>query len=262
MKKVLLLVLLTMTFLAACNTDKNNANETELKPLDVEINISPEKVNPDEEVKIDALVTYGDEKVEDADEVKFQIWEKGKEHEDEFINGDHIGDGTYSITKSFDHDGVFYVVAHVTARSMHNMPKEEMIVGDPEKVEDIEENVDNIDAEEHEHEHGSEDTGHDHHQTSITVDLKEQENISVNEETTLSVIIKQEDSLVSDATIRFEIWKDGEEQHIYIDAEETEPGNYAAQKYIFPEHGTYIVNVHVEKGDIHDHFEKTIVVSE
>ena len=254
MKKISVLFILSLILLAGCNADNNAENEIELKPLDVEIRVT-ENVNADEEVKIDALVSYGEENVEDADEVKFQIWEKGNEEEDEFIEGEHIGDGIYSVSKVFDHDGVFIVVAHVTARSMHNMPKTEIKVGDATEID--EDNHDDIASEEHDH--GS-DQAHDDHQNSVTVELID-ETITSNEAATLSVLIKQDDSALTDATVRFEIWKDGDHHHQYIDAQETESGQYE-QEHTFPEHGTYYVNVHVEKDDIHDHIEKKVSVSE
>ena len=33
---------------------------------------------------------------------------------------------------TFDHDGVYYMYAHTTARGMHVMPKQQFIVGNPD----------------------------------------------------------------------------------------------------------------------------------
>lgn len=42
--------------------------------------------------------------------------------------GKHQGEGVFSITKTFQEVGDYTVIAHVTARDMHNMPKKEFIV--------------------------------------------------------------------------------------------------------------------------------------
>ena len=268
MKKSLSLVILCLSLLVGCSTDSDVEKETELKPLNVEISVSPEKLNPSEEVKIDAKVTYGDEEVEDADEVKFQLWEKGNEEEDEFINGDHKGKGIYSITKEFDHDGVFIVVAHVTARNMHNMPKQEIVVGDVTQVEDNNEEAEaNSETDEHnDHSHeghgaGDKQDDHDHHHSEIVIDLLTDEAIKANQATTLATTIKNGESELTEANVRFEIWKDGEENHVYIDAEESKSGHYE-QVYKFLESGAYFVKVHVLKDEIHDHIEETLTIIE
>lgn len=131
MRQFILFLSLALIFiLTGCGSDnKVEGNQQELKVLEVQLELPTDKVNPDEEVSIKAIVTYGDEKVENADEVKFQIWEPGKEDEEENIIADHQGDGVYSIKKSFDHDGVYYIIAHVTAKDMHTMPRKELIVG-------------------------------------------------------------------------------------------------------------------------------------
>ena len=84
-----------------------------------------------EEVVNEALVTQGDEEVKDANEVKFEIWKSGQEEHKKII-GKHQGNGIYSITKTFQEEGDYSIIAHVTARDMHNMPKKDIIVGPSE----------------------------------------------------------------------------------------------------------------------------------
>jgi hypothetical protein len=130
-----LLIILTLiaiaVIFAACSNKQNENHPGDEVPemVEVQINIGSENPQAGSETVIEAVVTQGDEKVEDADEVLFEVWKDGQEEHEE-IEGHHEGDGVYSISKSFDKPGNYYVIAHVTARDMHTMPKKEFVVGD------------------------------------------------------------------------------------------------------------------------------------
>ncbi len=134
MKKpiILLMLLLFTIFTAACS--KESIDE-EPQFLDVELTINPEKAELNEPVIFEAKVTYGTEKVTDADEVKFEIWRAHAE-EHEKIVVEHDENGIYRLEKSFSEEGTYYVYSHVTARNMHNMPKKEFVIGKPSEPED------------------------------------------------------------------------------------------------------------------------------
>lgn len=57
--------------------------------------------------------------------------------------------GIYSITKSFEHDGIYHVQTRVTVRDSHVMPTTKVVVG---KVS--EEEMSEINKEESQQEHG------------------------------------------------------------------------------------------------------------
>jgi len=78
-------------------------------------------------VQINEKVTQGDEKVEDAKKVEFELWKSDQESHEKVL-GKHQGNGVYSISQTFQEDGEYTVIAHVTARDMHNMPKKEFSV--------------------------------------------------------------------------------------------------------------------------------------
>jgi hypothetical protein len=124
MKKWLFLFGMLIVILAGCTSQKET--EEELPFLDVKM-VTEEKLPLNKEVEIACLVTYGDEKVTDADEVKFEIWKNGTE-DHEMLEGKHTGGGKYVIHKTFMEAGTYSIVAHVTARNMHNMPKVEVTV--------------------------------------------------------------------------------------------------------------------------------------
>lgn len=120
--------------LSAC---KDQQEESVFEPvyLDVEIGISPEKAEVNEEVVFEALVTYGEEKVDDAYEVSFEIWRANDtEHEDIVV--EHTENGIYRLEKNFEREGTYYIIAHVTAKDMHYMPKKEFIIGQPSEAEE------------------------------------------------------------------------------------------------------------------------------
>lgn len=109
--------------------------EEEPQFLDVQLTATPEKAEVNEEITFEAKVTYGSEEVKDADEVKFEIWRSHDENHEK-IMAVHNENGIYRLKKSFTEEGTYYIISHVTARSMHNMPKKEFIVGHPSEPED------------------------------------------------------------------------------------------------------------------------------
>lgn len=134
MKRVIFILLAVTAIMAGCG--KEDTQETEIpKLLEVELSLTPDKSEVNQSITFDAMVSQGDEAVADADEVKFEIW-RSKDEQHEMIAAKHNKDGSYKIEKTFDHEGTYYVYAHVTARGMHSMPKKEFIVGKPSDPED------------------------------------------------------------------------------------------------------------------------------
>lgn len=135
MKKltIVFLSLIISVMLTSCS-EKNSQEIAEPQFLDVKLTVNPEKAQPNEPITFEAAVTYGKEKVTDADEVVFEIWRANDEnHEKIEMKSDK--DGVYRLKKSFAKDGTYYIYSHVTAKSMHNMPKKEFVVGVPSPPE-------------------------------------------------------------------------------------------------------------------------------
>ncbi|MDQ0162028.1 FixH family protein [Aeribacillus alveayuensis] len=140
MKKFQFLTIVFVFLLAAgCAADsdqtseeKNDQNEASMEeqPQMLEANIIvPEAISPHEEVTMKVEVTQGDEVVDDASEVMFEIWQDDKENS-EMIKAEHEGNGVYSITKQFEQNGIYHVQTHVTARDLHVMPTKQFVVGE------------------------------------------------------------------------------------------------------------------------------------
>ncbi|NBI28960.1 FixH family protein [Chengkuizengella marina] len=111
----------------------DNTMEESLSLLEVEIKTASESVEVGSEVSFEAIVSQGNQPVEDANEVKFEIRMNGQEDESEMIYGQHQGEGVYTIQKTFNQQGIYTIISHVTARDMHNMPSLVLKVGQVDK---------------------------------------------------------------------------------------------------------------------------------
>ncbi|RRN71668.1 hypothetical protein EI200_11035 [Peribacillus simplex] len=128
MKRIMLFCM-ALILLAGCGKEEEIP-----KMLNVDLAVDPIHGKVNEPVKFQAKVTYGDEEVTDADDVSFEIWlANSKDHEK--IPVKHKENGIYELEKTFEEEGTYYVYAHVTARDMHNMPKEKFVIGKPSPPE-------------------------------------------------------------------------------------------------------------------------------
>lgn len=144
MLKKLVIATVAVFTLAACGTGNEQPNdaglneEGALKELNVDILTAEDAFEPGEEGKVEVKVTEDTDPVPDADEVLFEVWKHGEREAAEKIDGEHEGDGIYSLTYTFE-EGYYYVIPHVTARGKHTMPKQAFNVGDVEVPEEPEE---------------------------------------------------------------------------------------------------------------------------
>ncbi len=133
-KTIAALVMVTMTLVGCSDkqaTEVNSQQEGTLEEVMVEFQ-TPTELAVNEEVVLSVKVTQGDEAVDDADSVEFEVWESGMRDASEMIDGQLTEDGVYEAKYTFDHDGVYYMFAHTTARGLHVMPKQELTVGTPD----------------------------------------------------------------------------------------------------------------------------------
>ncbi|MBM7634411.1 FixH family protein [Geomicrobium sediminis] len=123
MKKIVIPTLsIILLFGCSAEEEQDELGELSSEPLEVAIFLEPE-AQVDESVEVETEVTQGGEPVDDAHEVEFEIRVADTE-EGIFIEAEHQGDGIYSISHSFEEDGIYEVQSHVTARGMHIMPVE------------------------------------------------------------------------------------------------------------------------------------------
>lgn len=248
MKKKLGLLFLAFSLatITACGKEEktNKAEEPDaLLPLEVELTVT-ETVDVNEMVKIEAVVTQGEEKIEDADEVEFEIWEDGKKEESIKLASTNEKDGVYTAEKAFEKDGVYTIQSHVTARNLHTMPMKTVTVG---------QGAEESDHATEEHEHGGTE--------GFSLHFNDLEHAMANMESDLVTHLQMEGKPLEKVNVRYEIWNEATpDKHEWVDAKETVAGEYSSS-YTFTEAGTYTVQIHVkDEQDLHEHEEHTIVI--
>ncbi|MFD2443015.1 FixH family protein [Bacillus sp. CGMCC 1.16607] len=248
MKKLIVALILLIGVIAGCSSKKEEQQaEPSLEIIEVNIQI-PETINPNEEAVIQAVVTQGKEKVDDANEVKFEI-EKVGQQEHEMLEAKNEGKGVYSINKTFTENGKYIVTSHVTARGMHSMPNKEFTVG---TVEEDHSESDAAGHEGHEASQNDQATGHGHHDSTIEILFNQDSDIAVNKEALLKTTIKHEGSPLLGAKVRYEVLLENENTPQWIETNEDGEGSYSATN-IFKKAGMYHLQIHVNKDEIHDH---------
>ncbi|WP_159563291.1 MULTISPECIES: FixH family protein [unclassified Exiguobacterium] len=235
--------LIGLFVLGACGTEKeaeSAAVPQSMEPVEAELTVEA-TAEKGEAVPLSVTVTQDGQPVDDADEIKFEVWKNGAKEESEMIKASLTKDGIYEAETTFAEEAVYTVQVHVTARSMHTMPTTNVTVGHPETAAEAEE--------ESEHHH--------HAGADITLDPKE---ATAGEEQPFMVHVMIEDEMFAGADVQLEIFQDGAEKHEWVKLEEADAGMYKGA-HTFAESGAYNVQVHVTKGhDIHEHVMETINV--
>lgn len=244
--KKLILLLLIVTVLSACSQDDNSSNgssDNVVRTIDANLQV-PEKAEKNKVQIFSVTVTQNGKPVEDASEVEFEIWKDGLKDKSEMIKATHAGEGKYIVEKNFEENGVYHIQSHVSARSMHTMPKKEITIGN------LETTTQNSDPEGQQNE-----ADHSH----IAIKLQKPELISASEKVTFRAEVKNEEQPLEEASVTLVIWQKDDTKHKWIDMSEISAGTYDTS-LTFDKGGPYYVNVHVKKDDDHDHKKYTIQV--
>ena len=244
----LLVGVFMLAMMAACGKEETiKEDDTGVPlPLDVQLTVT-EQVDVNGIIKMAAVVTQGDDKVDNADEVEFEVWEEGKKDDSVKIESKNDKDGLYTAETSFDHDGLFHVQVHVTARGLHTMPKKEVTVGNGAPHEEAVE----VEAE---HEQG--------HADGFSMHFMEPENMKSGVSTEFVVHLQVDGKPFEKAQVRYEIWDEANpDKHDWVDVEEKDAGVYTAS-YTFAQAGPHKIQIHVKDDkELHEHEEHAIEVN-
>ncbi|MFJ5715205.1 FixH family protein [Neobacillus sp. NPDC093127] len=148
MRKLLVVFITVLLLIAAVSCSKQNDALPEMINVDLSVKPGTGKVN--QPISFEAKVSQGKEMVNDAESVIFEIW-RAKDEKHEKIAIKQAKNGIYRLEKSFPQEGTYYIISHVTARDMHNMPKKEFIIGTPSEPEDpkAKDSMDNMEMDDH-----------------------------------------------------------------------------------------------------------------
>ncbi|MGF9700437.1 choice-of-anchor X domain-containing protein [Paenibacillus sp. MABNR03] len=135
-----IILLLTMV---GCSNEEQSQGTEPLEMIKVQLMV-PDEVSIKEDVALQMKLTQGDRPVYDADHVQFQVWneenepavpaaDKGMMNPEDLeaqgaITAASAGDGIYEANYTFEEAGVYVVQVHVTAGSMHAMPRTKVTV--------------------------------------------------------------------------------------------------------------------------------------
>lgn len=239
---------------SACGNDNQEA-ALPSAPVEASFAIQPTEPSPGEAITFSVQVTQDGKAVDDANEVKFEWWKEGQDKH-VTIPATLQKDGVYTAQQTIAEPGSYFVYYHVTARDFHNMQKVPFTVkgtsgaaGAPAQQPDAGT----------EHDHGNEQKSSDHHASGVDFHFMPPDSIKASESAPLTVHLMKDNQAFTQATVKYEFWQGNDGKHSFLDASETQPGQYGANAS-FPASGTYTVKVHVEKGDVHDHKEFNLSV--
>ncbi|MGM7722977.1 FixH family protein [Metabacillus sp. Hm71] len=103
-------------------------------PLESEI-IIPTSFSDNEKEIIKVILTQEGKRVNDPDFVHFEIWKQDGSVHYSMEEAKELGNGTYSISKDFDSEGLYFVKVHASQNGSMIMPQKQFIVGELSKSE-------------------------------------------------------------------------------------------------------------------------------
>ncbi|MDR7318576.1 FixH family protein [Brevibacillus nitrificans] len=228
-------------FVSACGQNQQETSLPSSDPIEADFSFQPTEPAKGEPITFSVKVTQKGEAVNDAKEVKFEWWKDGQEQH-VTIPAALQADGVYTAQQTIDEPGSYFVYYHVTARDFHNMQKVAFTVKDPSAGS----------SQAHEHGNPSASSQNDHHASGVDFHFMPEEPTKAGQPASFMVHLMKDNQAIAKAKVKYEIWQGNDEKHMYVEAEETAPGQYSATATL-PSAGSYTVNVHVEKGEVHDH---------
>ncbi|OPA74667.1 hypothetical protein BVG16_23195 [Paenibacillus selenitireducens] len=128
--------LLSIALLVGCSSETMDhdmmnmdmSSDASLTPIKVEI-LLPDPMHTKQKQVLQAKVTQGDQVVDDAKEVLFEVWRSDQQEHDK-IKGVLAADGIYEAEMEFGSAGEYQVIAHVSARDLHTMPSAKFTISE------------------------------------------------------------------------------------------------------------------------------------
>lgn len=158
MKRIVSFLFIFAWILSGCTSNSHHTDATQPKQQpsvqtgDIQVQILvPKQISANTSTSLQVRVQHGQDAVQDADEVEFEVWKKNQKKSSEKVKAQHEKNGIYTAQKTFQEEGIYYIQAHVTARGMHKMPIHELVVG--EKTNEKSSSEEEPTEENHHHHH-------------------------------------------------------------------------------------------------------------
>ncbi|KOR82421.1 FixH family protein [Paenibacillus solani] len=127
--RIVLTVLLAALLLSACTASPDAANRYEKEiPLIAEVNI-PETLSIHQPETIEITLTQDGQRVPDADFVHYELWSNDGSLRDPMTDAVEVGDGVYTVTKTFDKEGLYFIKLHSGNNGSIIIPQKPFAVG-------------------------------------------------------------------------------------------------------------------------------------
>ncbi|MGG4105669.1 FixH family protein [Paenibacillus lautus] len=127
--RFILSVLLSVLLLSACSASPDAANRYEKEiPLIAEVNI-PDALSVHQPETIEIILTQDGKRVPDADFVHYELWSHDGSLRDPMTDAVEVGDGVYTVTKTFDKEGLYFIKLHSGNKGSIIIPQKPFAVG-------------------------------------------------------------------------------------------------------------------------------------
>ncbi|KOP66767.1 hypothetical protein AMS62_17140 [Bacillus sp. FJAT-18019] len=127
--RIVLTVVLAALLLSACTASPDAANRYEKEiPLIAEVNI-PEALSIHQPETIEIILTQDGQRVPDADFVHYELWSHDGSLRDPMTDAVEVGDGVYTVTKTFDKEGLYFIKLHSGNNGSIIIPQKPFAVG-------------------------------------------------------------------------------------------------------------------------------------
>ena len=125
--------MLIILLVSGCGEEASHSSHTEMQEM-IELEYMMTEPLQAGEQTIAIQLTQHEEAVDDADSVIFEVWQAGQGDAAQKIEAVHTQDGIYEVTYTFSDNTAYYVIAHTTAKGIHLMPKEQIIIGEVDAI--------------------------------------------------------------------------------------------------------------------------------
>lgn len=127
--RIVLTLLLAALLLSACTASPDAANRYEKEiPLIAEVNI-PEALSINQPETIEIILTQDGQRVPNADFVHYELWSHDGSLRDPMTDAVEVGDGVYTVTKTFDKEGLYFIKLHSGNNGSIIIPQKPFAVG-------------------------------------------------------------------------------------------------------------------------------------